>query len=427
MEQKHSKELLRTLALYLPVIIILLQILFDSDRLSLFPGIPRFEIFKDLSIVFDNAASCPIPLSQLYQKDCHINPTNIPLFLIAVARLFGLVESDLFTFGLILDVVTVFFLSTISRLLIPGWSSVVFVWVSFLSFPFQLALERANSDLLILDLVVISVFILGIKDQLASFTLSTITLNIALLSKIYPIVCVPVVALQLFSSKLKKNPKRLLFLFLLLSTSISFAVTAPALTHTKNSLVDYSGGITYGVLVSPHPEENIVILLLIKTLITLISVILTLKPFSYATARASQSSSNNSVFTARLLAMSGASIFLASYFLFVSVSYRLVFLSLMVPFLIEIVSIFRSPEKSRISNEILTVLMFILLILIADYSGYIQPANSDSKQELDLFVNVIVLPSLAGLSVSVIISNVSARINRIPEKIGGLLNVFAKV
>ena len=427
MQKEYKKELLRILAVYLPVIIILLQILLDSDRLSLFPGIPRFGIFKDLSIVFDNAASCPIPLGQLYQKDCHINPTNIPLFLIAVARLFGLVQSDLFAFGLILDVVTVFLLSTISRLLIPGWSSVVFVWVSFLSFPFQLALERANSDLLILDLVLISVFVLGIKNQFTSFVLSILTLNIALLSKIYPIFCIPVVALQLFSSNLKKISKRLLLSFLLLSTSISFAVTAPALTHTKNSLVDYSGGITYGMLVSPHPEENIVILLLIKILITFISVILTLKPFSFATARALKRNSNNSVFTSGLLAMSAASIFLASYFLFVSVSYRLVFLSLIVPFLIEIFGVFRPHIKRIISNESLSILMFILLISMAGFSGYIQPASSDSKQELDLFINMIVLPSLVGFSVSVIISNIYAMIGRIQEKSGLRVNVYNKV
>ena len=107
MKQLSRNEYLRVLAIYSPVIIVLIQILFDSDTLSLFPGIPRFGIFKDLSIVFDNASSCPIPLNELYKNDCHINPTNIPLFLIAVARFFGLGQSDLFAFGLILDVTTI--------------------------------------------------------------------------------------------------------------------------------------------------------------------------------------------------------------------------------------------------------------------------------------------------------------------------------
>ena len=414
MKQLSRNEYLRVLAIYSPVIIVLIQILFDSDTLSLFPGIPRFGIFKDLSIVFDNASSCPIPLNELYKNDCHINPTNIPLFLIAVARFFGLGQSDLFAFGLILDVATILLFSTISRLLIAGWSSVVFVWACFLSFPFQLALERANSDLLMLDLVILSVLIFGISNKVAAFAISITTLNIALLSKIYPIVCIPVIVLKLLFSNLSLISKRIVFLFSLLVTSISSILTLPALTHTKNSLVDYSGGITYGLLVSPHPDENIFILLLIKSIFTIFSFFLSFKIFYSATAKATITSSGSSFLITSLLGWFASSIFLASYFLFVSVSYRLIFLSLVIPFIFKIKNYFHSSQTNLLSDQNLIFLLFILLALCAGYSGYIQPASSDSKQELDLFINVITIPSLIGFSMAVFIANVYATI--LPNK-----------
>ena len=411
MKQTSKKELLRVLAIYSPVIFVLIQILFDSDTLSLFPGIPRFGLFKDLSIIFDNASSCPIPLDQLYKTDCHINPTNIPLFLIAVARFFGLGQSDLFGFGLILDVVTIFLFSTLSRILLTGWSSVVFVWACFLSFPFQLALERANSDLLMLDLIVISVLFLGIRNRVAGFVISVIALNIAVLSKIYPIVCMPVIALQLLFSSLSKTYKRLLLLFLLLTTSISCILTFPALTHTKNSLVDYSGGITYGVLVSPHPGENIIVLLSIKSLISLLTFLLSFKMFCSAASRTKGNYSDRDFLITSLLALSGSSVFMASYFLFVSVSYRLVFISLIIPFVMKTADFFCSSDNEFLSHQNLVSLFFIILAICAGYSGYIQPASSDSKQELDLFINLLALPSLIGLSASVFISNVYAKVS----------------
>lgn len=410
MKKTSKNELLRVLAIYSPVIFVSVQILFDSDTLSLFPGIPRFGLFKDLSIIFDNASSCPIPLDQLYKTDCHINPTNIPLFLIAVARFFGLAQYDLFGFGFALDVITIFLFSTISRILLTGWSSVLFVWACFLSFPFQLALERANSDLLMLDLIVISVLVLGIRNRVAGFIISIITLNIAFLSKIYPIVCMPVIVFQLLYGNLSRSYKRALLTFLLLTTSISCILTVPALSHTKNSLVDYSGGITYGVLVSPHPEENIIVLMSIKSLISLLTFLLSFKIFCSVASKKKGGYPDRDFRIISLLALSGSSVFMASYFLFVSVSYRLMFISLIIPFVMKIADFFCSSDSKFLSDQKLVSLFFIILSICAGYSGYIQPTSSDSKQELDLFINLLALPSLIGLSASVFISNIYAKV-----------------
>ena len=254
---KNNRYLYFTFALILMGYIAELALYsFGSDELNLFGTYPFFNIdranhFIDLQVVTLNGHDCRLPLESIYEKGCYFNPTNIPKLFIYTARFLRIGADSTKAAGFILGSSSIGMILFTYQRSLPRLKAVFAAALVVGCFPYRLAMERGNIDLLVLILLLTSAFFLSLSDSKHrpySFLCicgSTICASIAVLGKAYPVLVSPAIILTiLFADNF--HPKEKTYLLSLIAALLigSVAVLLPVFSlMTCSSFSEFAGGL----------------------------------------------------------------------------------------------------------------------------------------------------------------------------------------
>ena len=381
-----------------------------------FFNVERIDHYIDLQVVTLNGYGCSFPVESIYEKSCYFNPTNIPQFFIQIARLLHVSGQDTRAVGFALGSTTIGLLFLMYTYSLKRVQSIFAVVLVVGGFPFRLALERGNIDLVVLSLLLISSFFLSLSNSSRTIkatlcvAVSSLCVLTAVFGKVYPVLVLPVIALVIAATQHFSSREKLFLTSLVTSLLIGSVLSLlPDLSHmTGSSYRELSGGLGYGLMTSPDKNLGEFFTILIKSVICGFVVIFSvLDKHDFFSVRDSakeltvlfQSSHRN-----RLIAIAflfGASLFLGTYFVFVNGIYRLsVSLSLLAPWLIYFLS---SKYKSLItcSQGGLCLMFTFWAITIVGYRPYLDGVNLQHLTQI--FVDFCLYPLSSGYLISTLI------------------------
>lgn len=355
-------------------------------------NIDRIDHFIDLQVVTLNGFGCDIPIRSIYQESCYFNPTNIPRLFIYFARTLYIGPHNTNLIGLVVGLISIISLYSLYRFSISSFHASLAAVVIVGGYPYRLALERGNIDIIVLCLIFGSCLLLSFANQksrefnniLIIFSISLLT--IATLGKVYPILTLfifPLACLLLnqFSLKEIKYVTTLVLLLLIVSSSI----LVPDIFHmTNSSYKEFSGGLGYGLLTSPDPKLPKAIVLLIKC--SVIGIISSISSCNRSDFFGSQYSSMQlaSFFKSHspkyrlisIMFLFGSVIFIGTYFVFINGIYRLVVsISLMGLWFAFWASVRIKSLTSDWSGGGCFVIFAVFAMLIVGYRPYISESN----------------------------------------------------
>ena len=133
-----------------------------------FNNVGRIDHFTDLQVVTLNGASCPMPLGTIYEKGCYFNQTNIPRLFIGFARFLGIGKEHTLWLGVAIGAFAIAAVLLAYALCLQQWRLVMATACGLSLYPFRLALERGNIDLIILIILVFSGLIAAARPAISS-------------------------------------------------------------------------------------------------------------------------------------------------------------------------------------------------------------------------------------------------------------------
>ena len=387
--------------------------------MGLYPffNVERIDHFIDLQVLTLNGIDCVYPIESIYEKSCYFNPTNIPKLFIHFARLLHIGSSSTNVAGFLLGTTSICLLLFVYRYCLSFALGLAGASVVIGTFPFRLALERGNIDLLILDIMIVSALFLALIDKRSAnlekkllILASTLMVGVAFLGKIYPVVSLLAIYLYIYSSSY--FPIKVKNYIVVISVAI-FSVLGlsllPDLQHmTSSSYREISGGLGYGLVTSPDPSLDTNVIILSKLTIILSSAILFYsEPSDFFGTRLSGESlqylMRSPTIKSRLIAtmyLYGLSIFVGTYFVFVNGVYRLsVPLVLMSPWIIHTLI----SNYSRVKQEAHGALFILITTILVSYSGYRPyPINSNLQHLTQMLLEFGLYPLIIGFILSIV-------------------------
>jgi len=376
-----------------------------------FTNVGRIDHFTDLQVVTLNGASCPMPLGTIYEKGCYFNQTNIPRLFIGFARFLGIGKEHTLWLGVAIGAFAIAAVLLAYALCLQQWRLVLATACGLSLYPFRLALERGNIDLIILIILVFSGLVAAARPPSALKTsLLTGLFVMGSLGKLYPLLLTPLLILN-YKEILPRRLSLLAAAIPIAIASASFAGLWPDLqAMLRESYKDVDGGLSYGLTTLVEANLGGIGLLGLKlALIILIasSALAASDPFgiqSLACAvRRSLASAKSRDRLAGILFVIGSTLLASTYFIFINGIYRI-----SVPFLLILPAIIQamrfSPASSNKPGQTLSdpqsfsgisfLLVIIVCIGVAGYRPY--DAGSNLQHYTNLFLNLILIPSAIG-------------------------------
>jgi len=379
-----------------------------------FSNVGRIDHFIDLQVVTLNGASCSRPLETIYEKGCYFNQTNIPRLFISLARFIGVGKEDTLWVGVAIGAIAIAAVLLAYALCLRQWRLVMATACGLLLYPFRLALERGNIDLIILIILIILIFSGFLAAARPPSVLKTSLLTglfvMGSLGKVYPLLLTPLLILNYKEIV----PGRLSFLAAVIPMAIasaSFAGLWPDLhAMLRESYKDVEGGLSYGLATLVEPSLDGIGLLGLKlALIILIasSALSASDPFGIqslaCTVRRCLASTRFRDRLAGILFVIGGTLLAGTYFIFINGIYRI-----SVPFLLILPAIIQSlrfgpasankPGQTLSDPQSISGVSFLLVIIVcigvAGYRPY--DAGSNLQHYTNLFLNLILIPSAIG-------------------------------
>jgi len=376
-----------------------------------FSNVGRIDHFIDLQVVTLNGASCSRPLETIYEKGCYFNQTNIPRLFISLARFIGVGKEDTLWVGVAIGAIAIAAVLLAYALCLRQWRLVMATACGLLLYPFRLALERGNIDLIILIILIFSGFLAAARPpSVLKTSLLTGLFVMGSLGKVYPLLLTPLLILNYKEIV----PGRLSFLAAVIPMAIasaSFAGLWPDLhAMLRESYKDVDGGLSYGLATLVEPSLDGIGLLGLKlALIILIasSALSASDPFGIqslaCTVRRCLASTRFRDRLAGILFVIGGTLLAGTYFIFINGIYRI-----SVPFLLILPAIIQSlrfgpasankPGQTLSDPQSISGVSFLLVIIVcigvAGYRPY--DAGSNLQHYTNLFLNLILIPSAIG-------------------------------
>ena len=395
---------------------------FGPDGLNLFGTYPFFNIdrvnhFIDLQVVTLNGHDCRLPLESIYEEGCYFNPTNIPKLFIYAARLLRIGADSTKAAGFILGSSSIGLILFTYQHSLPRLQAVFAAALVVGCFPYRLAMERGNIDLLVLILLLTSALFLSFSNSkyrpysLLCICGSSICASIAVSGKAYPALVSPAIILTiLFADNFHHKEKTYLLSLITALLIGSVAVLLPDISHmTSSSYREIAGGLGYGLLTSPDKDLSTVFIIASK--LAIIGIITSSAVFDKSDFFGSRTSAKDllSLLTSSspkqrfipITFLFGSSILLGTYFVFINGIYRLsVSLALITIWIVHSLCAEKSKGQQRRPNG--TALFTLSLLLIA-YSGY-RPYVSDSDLQhlTQIFIEFFLYPLTMGWLISVL-------------------------
>ena len=395
---------------------------FGPDELNLLGTYPFFNIdrvnhFIDLQVVTLNGHDCRLPLESIYEEGCYFNPTNIPRLFIYIARFLRIGADSTKAAGFALGSSSIALILFIYQRSLPKLQAVFAAALVAGCFPYRLAMERGNIDLLVLILLLTSAFFLSLsnsKYKPHSFLCicgSTICALIAVLGKAYPALVFPSIILTiLFAGNFHRKEKTYLLSLITALFIVSVAVLLPDISHmTSSSYREIAGGLGYGLLTSP--DKDLSTMFIITSKLAIIGIIVSSSVFDKIDFLGSRTSAKDlgSLLLSdsprqRLIPIAflfGSSILLGTYFVFVNGIYRLsISLALMAIWIAHSLCSEKITSPQRRPHG---TALFTLSLLLITYSGY-RPYISDSNLQhlTQIFIELFLYPLAIGWLISVL-------------------------
>ena len=394
-------------------------------RLPYRAGIDRIEwnSFIDLRVITDNGYGCGIPIDNLHVQDCYFNATNVPLFLIKIARFLHISGQHSNQLGFLLGSTAI--IATTLFLASCLWAHPVIMCLAvplvLFSYPMRLALERGNIDLFVLVLLVASVQILallgGVQIKAKKFAglliLALALVLFASLSKVYPIILFAIFSVLApeFRSPVKISrpnftfPKQnlLRIVCLLLGCFIFAWEVAPSLFEiAAQTPKDMTGGWSYGFMTIPEAHSSIFSQMITKVIFIAFSALL----FFHCGVRDCFSMKGmvdilradlrSESYGSRLCAISlvsGSFLLAFTYFPFVNTYYRIALpLTLIVPFIFKRLFAFRG-EVPPVPFAFKWIIIAGIIVLL--YCGY-RAMVPDLQHYSNVYLQLVLQPFLVG-------------------------------
>lgn len=380
-----------------------------------FSAVGRLDHFVDLQVVTLNGSTCPAQMELIYSNSCYFNPTNIPRLFIYIARYLSIGEGSTLWLGFALGSLTVAAVLLVYVLCLKGWRLLLASALALSLYPFQLALERGNIDLIILLILLVSALLAAARP---AGILSTVMIGslfcLASMGKIYPLLLTPLLILhcrELFRGR---------FSFIavvapVLIASSCFALLLPDIhSMLQASYKDAAGGLSYGL--ATLVEANIIGISLLGMKLIVIALIAStclfpLDVFGIRSLAAEASKSLASVKTSERLCgtlyIIGSTLFVGTYLVFINGIYRIsIPLILILPAIVNalqfgarsVVSATRRPAELPRNSGLSFLMLVIVCIGFAGYRHY--GLDSNLQHYTNLYLNLILLPTLVGITAS---------------------------
>ena len=376
-----------------------------------FSTIGRIDHFTDLQVVTLNGASCPIPLGLIYDRGCYFNQTNIPRLFIGLARLLGLNKDSTIWAGFILGAMAIAAILWAYILYLNQWRLVLATGVALSLYPFRLALERGNIDLIILIILILAGVLAAARPPtILNTSLITGLFVLGSMGKLYPLLLTPLLILN-YKEVLRGRYSFLSVAIPLTIASTSFFVLLPDVhAMLRESYKDVAGGLSYGLATLVEPTLGGFGLLGLKLVIIALiasSSFSCIDVFGNQSLAADVSGSLASTKTSErlggILFIIGATLLVSTYLIFINGIYRIsVPFILILPAIIHAIQISSPPEASagkpasghKDNAGILFLLLVLFSIGIAGYRPY--ATGSNLQHYTNLFLNLILIPTAVG-------------------------------
>jgi hypothetical protein len=376
-----------------------------------FSNIGRIDHFTDLQVVTLNGASCPIPLELIYDRGCYFNQTNIPRLFIGLARLLGVNKDSTIWAGFILGTFAIAAILCAYILYLHQWRLVLATGVALSLYPFRLALERGNIDLIILIILILAGLLAAARPPtILKTSLITGLFVLGSMGKLYPLLLTPLLILN-YKEVLRGRYSFLSIAIPLIIASTSFFILLPDVhAMLRESYKDVAGGLSYGLATLVEPTLGGFGLLGLKlAIIALIaaSSFSSIDVFGHQSLAADVSGSLASAKTSErlggILFIIGATLLVSTYLIFINGIYRIsVPFILILPAIIHAIQISSPPEasagKPALGHQDNAGILFLLLVLfsigIAGYRPY--ATGSNLQHYTNLFLNLILIPTAVG-------------------------------
>ena len=394
-----------------------------------FSGLDRFYHFADLQVISFNGAGCEEPISTIYEKSCYFHPwgVNVPTTLIRLLRLIGVGEANHIHIGFTLGLAAMCGIICIYWICLKPWQCCLGIALTISSFPLRLALERGNIDLLILCLLLLGCAAFsngGLEKRellIRLYYLSGISIfAFAGASKVYPLTLLPLLLIYFACSPEAHRPERFwptrtaFALLTLISSIVVIVFLLPDIPEMlRSSYADMSGGLSYGLQTFPGVQDSFMLYSIIRFAAIAIVVALSFSNNefrmyfgAYYVAKKAVHCMRAGSWTVRysaIMYITGAFLFIATYFLFTNGIYRLAIpLVMCMPLLLKCIK----PEckhKQCGSDRLLSIinsgvagrLLIVGLFAIVSYAGYRPYASSSNIQHLtSLYICWVAVPCI---------------------------------
>lgn len=390
---------------------------FSPFGLHPFFNVGRIDHFIDLQVVTLNGYGCDSSIELIYDKSCYSIPTNIPRFFIQAARLLHVGSQNTRAVGFIVGSASVGLLVSIYTYSLKKMQAFCAAVIVIIGFPYRLALERGNIDLIVLSLLLGAVFFLSKTDSkhniksILNVFMSVLFVAAAVLGKVYPVLVLPVIVLVILAAHCLSSLEKIFLVSFASALLIGSVVSVlPDLPHmTGSSYRELAGGMGYGLMTSPDRYLGGFFTVLFKFVIAaFVAVFAIFDSHDFFAVRGSakelvtlfRSSPRH-----RLIAIAflfGASLFLGTYLVFVNGIYRLsVPLSLLAPWFIY--WLFTSyKDLISYSQGGFCLMLSFLAIEIVGYRPYLDGSNLQHLTQI--FVEFCLYPLASGYLMSVLIA-----------------------
>ena len=380
-----------------------------------FFNVGRIDHYIDLQVVTLNGYGCNFPVESIYQKSCYFNPTNIPRLFIQIARILHIGGHNTKVVGFAMGSISIALLFLAYTYCLKRVQAIFAAVLVVSGFPFRLALERGNIDLVVLSLLLVSSFFLSLSNSsktiksILCVAISSLCVLTAVFGKVYPVLVLPAIALVIAAAQHFSRREKVLLTSLVSGLLIGSVLSLlPDLSHmTGSSYRELAGGLGYGLMTSPDKNLGEFFTFLIKFVIGGFVVIFSVLDkddfFSVRDSAKELTILLQSSHRDRLIAIAflfGASLFLGTYFVFVNGIYRLsVSISLLVPWFVYFLSA-KYKNLINCSQGGLCLILTFWATTIVGYRPYLDGVNVQHLTQL--FVEFCLYPLASGYLISVL-------------------------
>lgn len=354
-----------------------------------FWGIPRMQPeFADLRLL-THSADCDATVQELLNNIVNCDPfertLNYPPITLGLSRLLGINADSTpllgFSQGVLAIVGVSFAFLNLSKLQLNA--RILLLTLCIGSFPFQLALERGNYDLWVLILLLPLGLLIEAPNPspLKKWTIATLSFWLAAL-KIFPLA-------GIICWSIWQRQHRLLnraYLWLICPAIAGVALQATAVPTLLRNTQKSTGALSFGLQAVHQGSFWFAIALALKSITILVCLILWLKLLTQRPLTATFRLEHHAVFSLALWIM------IPVYILSSSFDYRLLFLLLALPM---VINLFSCVDNAKKQGKRLSWLVGISIVFIA-YEQYlsgkigaIATVLSDSVIQPALFISLI--------------------------------------